>query len=172
MAFFKISLFTIGGGLAMLPLIQRIVTEDKKWLTEEEMIDCIAVCQALPGVISINTATYVGKMKKGIWGAVFASLGIILPSFIIIIIVILCLSAVGENPYIAGAFTGVKAASCALILYSAFKLGRQTLKGKFAWIVAALCFGTIVFFKITVVWVVIAGALAGIIRIKVLERGG
>jgi len=170
--FFKISLFTIGGGLAMLPLIQRIITEKKKWLSEEEMIDCLAVCQALPGVISLNMATYIGKTRRGVPGAVFASLGVITPSFIIIILLAMFLSAIGENPHITGAFIGVKSASCALILYSAFKLGRQTLKGKFAWVIAALCFAMIVFFKITAVWAVVTGALAGLIWMKVGERRG
>lgn len=78
-AFFKIGLFTFGGGLAMLPLIQKAAVDDYKWLTEEEMVDCVAVAQAMPGVIAINTATYVGNRKRGFAGALFATLGVILP---------------------------------------------------------------------------------------------
>ena len=74
-SFFKIGLFTIGGGMAMLPLIQHTVVERKKWMTEGEMTDCIAVSQALPGVIAINAATYIGKKRKGLGGAFSASLG-------------------------------------------------------------------------------------------------
>src|SRR5665648_691716 len=83
--FFKMGLFTIGGGLAMLPLIQHTIVDKKGWLTEEGMTDCIAVSQSLPGVIAINAATYVGKTRKGFAGALAASFGVILPSFIIII---------------------------------------------------------------------------------------
>ena len=85
--FFKLGLFTIGGGMAMIPLIQDIVVDKKKWMTEEEAVDCIAVSQGLPGVIAINMATYIGQTKKGILGAIVATIGVILPSFIIIILV-------------------------------------------------------------------------------------
>lgn len=164
--FFKIGLFTIGGGLAMLPLIQRTVAEEKKWMTEEEMIDCFAVCQALPGVIAINVATYIGKMKKGALGSIAASIGVIAPSFIIIILAVIFLTTIGDNKYISGAFTGIKAASCALILSSAFKLGKQALKGAFAWTVAILSLAMVAFLKITAVWAIIAGALAGLVYMK------
>ena len=86
LSFFKLGLFTIGGG--MVPLIQGIVVDEKHWMTEEEAVDCIAVSQGLPGVIAINMATYIGHQKKGIPGAVTATLGVILPSFIIIILII------------------------------------------------------------------------------------
>jgi len=167
--FFKIGLFTFGGGLAMLPMIQRAVVDDRKWMTESEMVDCLAICQSLPGVVAVNTATYVGKTRKGAPGAVFASLGVIMPSFIIIILASMFLAAIGDNTYIKGAFAGVKAASCALILYSGFKLGKQVLKGKFAWAVAVLGFGMIVFLRVTAVWAILAGALAGLLF--ALSRG-
>ena len=165
-AFFKIGLFTIGGGLAMLPLLQRIVTEKKKWLTEEEMADCITVCQSLPGVVAVNMATYIGKSKKGFGGAVAASFGVILPSFIIIILAVTFLRSVGDNTYINGAFTGIKAAACGLILYSAFKLGKQVIRGKLALAIAVLSFGMIVFFNITAIWAVCVGAAAGLLHMK------
>ena len=96
-AFFKIGLFTFGGGLAMLPLIQRTVVEDYKWMTEEEMLDCIAVTQAMPGVIAVNAATYIGNRRKGFAGSLAATLGVILPSFIIIILAVLFLGAIGAT---------------------------------------------------------------------------
>lgn len=82
----------------MIPLIQDIVVDKKKWMTEEEAVDCIAVSQGLPGVIAINMATYIGQTKKGILGAIVATIGVILPSFIIIILVIKVLAGIGENP--------------------------------------------------------------------------
>lgn len=162
-AFFKIGLFTIGGGLAMLPLIQRVVVDDYKWLKEQEMVDCIAICQSLPGVIAINVATFIGYRRRKLIGSIAATLGTILPSFIIIILAVICLDVVGSNPYISGAFTALKAASCGLILFAAIKMGKQVLKTKFAWAITIIGFIMITFFKITAVWVVILGALAGII---------
>ena len=73
--FFKIGMFTIGGGMAMIPQIQQVVVDDKKWLTDEEMIDCIAISQSMPGVIAINSATYIGKKISGIKGSMSATLG-------------------------------------------------------------------------------------------------
>lgn len=161
-AFFKIGLFTIGGGLAMLPLIQKAVVEEHQWMEDKEMIDCIAICQSLPGVVAINSATYIGYKKKGIVGAIAASLGVILPSFIIIILAVLFLGHIGENRYVNGAFTSIKAASCALILFAAFKLGKQILKDKFTWVVAVLCFIMTGLFRITAIWAIVFGAAAGL----------
>ena len=169
-AFFKIGLFTFGGGLAMLPLIQKAAVDDYKWLTEEEMVDCVAMAQAMPGVIAINTATYVGNRKRGFAGALFATLGVILPSFIIIIIAVLFLGAIGENIYVKGAFTAVTASSCALIMYSAYTLSRQVVKGPFTAVLAALGFVLVAFFDVNAALVIVAGALAGSVYSAVKGR--
>ena len=166
-AFFKMGLFTFGGGLAMLPLIQRTVVEDYQWMTEEEMIDCIAVTQAMPGVIAINAATYVGNKRKGFAGALSATLGVILPSFIVIILAVLFLGAIGENRYVDGAFTGIKAASCGLILYSAYKLGKQTINGWLAGILALASFIPVAFFNLNAVFAILCGALIGYIAVVI-----
>ena len=101
--FFKLGLFTIGGGMAMIPLIQNIVVDKMRWMTEEETVDCIAVSQGLPGVIAINMATYIGQKKKGLAGALTATIGVMLPSFIIIILVVKLLHGFGDNRYVLGA---------------------------------------------------------------------
>ncbi len=162
-AFFKMGLFTFGGGLAMLPLIQRAAVQDYGWMNEEEMVDCIAVSQSMPGVIAVNAATYIGNKKAGILGGFIATLGVILPSFIIIIIAVLFLGSLGDNKYVTGAFTGVKAASCGLILYSAYKLGKQILKNKFHWIIAIMSFIMIIMFDVVALWAILLGSLAGIV---------
>lgn len=169
--FFKIGLFTIGGGLAMIPLIKRAVVDDNKWLTEAEMTDCIALAQSLPGVIAVNTATYIGNKKRGILGAFFATLGVVLPSFIIIILVVLFLDTIGDNRYIEGALTGVKAASCALIVVASYSLGKQILKGVFPWVLAIVSFVAIAIFDVTAVWAIIVGAILGCIYQSVKGRG-
>lgn len=160
-AFFKIGIFTIGGGLAMIPLIQHTVVDEKKWLSEEEMADCIAVSQSLPGVIAINAATYVGKKKKGLAGSLAASFGVIMPSFTIIIGAVLFLDTVGPNQYVEGAFTGIKAASCGLIAYAGYRVGRQVLKGKLSILICLATFAAVVIFGISAVWPILAAGTAG-----------
>ena len=169
-SFFKLGLFTIGGGMAMIPLIQGIVVDQRKWMTEEEAVDCIAVSQALPGVIAINMATYIGQKKKGFFGAVMATVGVILPSFIVIILVIKLLHGLGDNSYVNGALTGIKAAATGLIAYSAYKVGKQVLKNGFQWAVAVISFGLIAWFSINAVWAIVAGIAVGLIYTAMTKR--
>lgn len=171
-SFFKLGLFTIGGGMAMIPLIQGIVVDQKKWMTEEEAVDCIAVSQGLPGVIAINMATYIGQKKKGFAGAVAATVGIVLPSFIIIIAVVKLLHGLGDNSYVNGALTGIKAAATGLIAFSAYKVGRQVLKGPFSWILALLSFVLIVWLSVSAVWAILGGIVLGLVYTAVRNHRG
>lgn len=168
--FFKIGLFTIGGGMAMIPQIQQVVVGEKKWLTDEEMVDCIAVSQSLPGIIAINSGTYIGRKVGGFRGSLAATLGVITPSFFIIIAVVTLLGTIGENRYIAGAFTGVKAAVCGLILVTAFRMAKKVLKTVFQWALAIGALIAVSIFGVTAVWPVIVGAAAGIIYKLIAER--
>lgn len=154
----------------MIPLIQNIVVEKKKWMTEEEAVDCIAVSQGLPGVIAINMATYIGQTKKGLLGAIIATIGVVLPSFIIIILVIKVLAGIGDNRYVNGALLGIKAAATGLIAYSAYKVGKQVLKGAFQWILATLSFLAIAVFSVNAVWTIVAGIIIGLIYTSVKEK--
>ena len=164
--FFKLGLFTIGGGMAMLPLIQSIVVEKKEWMTEEEAVDCMAVGQSLPGVIAINMATYIGRQKKGFPGALCATAGVILPSFLIIILIVELLETMGDSPYVTGALTGIKAAATGLIGYSAYKIGKKILTGPFSWVLAIGAFVAIVCFGISAVWVILTGIVLGLLFAK------
>lgn len=163
LSFFKLGLFTIGGGMAMIPLIQGIVVDEKHWMTEEEAVDCIAVSQGLPGVIAINMATYVGHQKKGVLGAVTATVGVILPSFAIIIMIVKILSGIGDNQYVNGALVGIKAAATGLILFSAYKLGKQVLKGWFQVVLAVAAFVAVILLDANAVWPIIGGIILGLI---------
>ena len=163
LSFFKLGLFTIGGGMAMIPLIQGIVVDEKHWMTEEEAVDCIAVSQGLPGVIAINMATYVGHQKKGILGAVTATVGVILPSFVIIIMIVKILSGIGDNQYVNGALVGIKAAATGLILFSAYKLGKQVLKGWFQAVLAVAAFVAVILLDANAIWPIIGGIILGLI---------
>lgn len=169
-SFFKLGLFTIGGGMAMIPLIQGIVVDQKKWMTEEEAVDCIAVSQGLPGVIAINMATYIGQKKKGLAGAVAATVGIVLPSFIIIIAVVKLLHGLGDNAYVNGALTGIKAAATGLIAFSAYKVGKQVLKGPFSWGLAFISFILIAWLSVSAVWAILGGIVLGLAYTAIKNR--
>lgn len=161
--FFKIGLFTIGGGMAMIPQLQHVVVNEKGWLKDEEMVDCIAVSQALPGIIAINTATYIGMKLKGFRGALAATLGVITPSFVIIILAVTVLDFIGENSYIQGAFIGVKAAVSGLIIVTLVRLGRKILGTVFSWMLVIIAFAAIVIFDVNAIWLILAGAVAGVV---------
>ena len=117
--FFKIGLFTIGGGYAMLPLIQSEVASHG-WMAENEIIDFIAVSESTPGAFAVNCSTYVGAVKGGVFGALCATLGLVLPSFIIILLIALLFRKFRENRFVTGALTGIKPAVIGLIASAAF----------------------------------------------------
>ena len=170
--FFKLGLFTIGGGMAMVPLLQEKVCDEKGWLTEEETVDCLAVSQGLPGVIAVNMSTYVGYKLKGLPGAIIATAGTIIPSFVIIILVVLFLDTIAENPYVQGAMVGIRAAATGLVAYAAYKLGKQVLKGKgvFEWTVALVALVLVAFFDVNAVWVILGSIVLGIAYTMVVSR--
>lgn len=169
-SFFKIGLFTIGGGLAMIPLLTRIAVEEKKWFDEEEMMDCLAVSQSVPGVVAVNMATYVGKRKGGLPGALLATLGVILPSFLIILLIANILLMVGDNPYVTGAFTGIKAGVAGMILATVVRLAKKNLKDAFGWILALAAFVLIAFLSVSAVWVILGAAVCGVVWVAWTEK--
>ena len=177
--FLKIGLFTIGGGAAMIPQIQHVATVEKGWLDDEEMLDCIAVGQSLPGVIAINIATYVGYRKRGIAGALAATFGVVLPAFVSILILVAILGAIGDNRFVAGAFMGIKAAVCGLLIVTSIKLlmqmcGRgpgaaQVKRSRvvFTVIMAIASLLAVAFFGITAILVIVAGIVIGIVYYRI-----
>ncbi len=126
--FAKMGAVTFGGGYAMLPILQREIVDNKHWGTEEELMDYYALGQVTPGMIAVNVATFIGCKLKGFWGGVFATLGVITPSMIIITVIALFLSQFEENPYVAHAFAGIRACVCVLILDAVIKLGKKSVK--------------------------------------------
>lgn len=170
--FLKIGSFTFGGGLAMLPLIRKTVVEEKGWMTEEEIIDCFAISQSMPGVLAVNAAIYIGNRKKSLPGCIAASLGVILPAFISILAILLFLGKIENNTYVKGAFSGIQAASAGLIAVAAYKMGRQILKEIPQYIIAAAAFGMIVFAGISAVWAIVFGGLSGLALYLYRSRKG
>ena len=143
--FFKLGLFTFGGGYAMIPQIKEVVIEKEKWLTEDEMLELLAIAESTPGPIAINMATYIGYQRKKILGSVFSTLGVVLPSMIIIFIISLFFDKFLANKYVAYAFVGIKACVAFLIL----KAGLNMLKKLEKKVLSILVFSVVLALMIT-----------------------
>lgn len=171
MAFLRIGGLTFGGGLSQLPMLKYEVVQRYGWLTEEELIDIYAIGQCTPGIIAVNTATYVGYKKKGVLGGIVATLGMITPSIVIITLVAMCLQAVIDNVWVQHAIMGIRAIVCALMLNTAYTLGKKTLHGAFAIVVAVLSFIAAFAVGAPTLAIVIVAAIVGIVC-NVLIIGG
>lgn len=161
--FCKIGALTFGGGYAMLPLIQREIVENKKWSTEKEILDYYAVGQCTPGVIAVNTATFIGYKLKGIIGGIVATLGVIFPSIVIILIIATFLQNFADLAIVQSAFAGIRVAVVALIITTVVKLIKSSIKDYLGVIIAIIAFIISAFIGLSPVYVVIAAALTGFI---------
>ena len=121
---------TFGGGYAMLPILQNEVVEKKKWISQEDLTDCYAIGQCTPGVIAVNTATFVGYRQKGVPGAVCATLGVVFPSLVIITIIAAFIRNFADLPVVKNAFAGVRICVCVLVLNTVIKLWKTTIISK------------------------------------------
>ncbi len=164
LTFLKIGAFTFGGGYAMLPLIQREIVEQKHWLTEEEMLDIVAVAESTPGPLAVNCATFVGSKTAGVGGAFAATGGVVLPSFAIMLLISHLLSWVEQARIVQFAFQGIRAGVLVLIGSALISLYRQSRKGLFDYLVMAGAFAAAVL-GVNTVLVLIICAVLGCIRI-------
>ena len=158
-AFFKVGILTFGGGYAMLPMLQREVVERHGWITEEEILDCYAIGQCTPGVIAVNTSTFVGYRQAGVWGAVAATLGVIFPSLVIITVLANVIRRFSDFEIVEHAFAGIRVAVCVLVAQAVVRLWKKGVKGTRG---IAICLAALVLsalFGVPAVWIV-AGALA------------
>lgn len=169
--FMRIGGFTFGGGYAMLPMIQKEVVERRKWATEDDVMDYFAVAQCTPGVIAVNTATFVGHKQKGIPGAIAATLGVITPSVIIITIIALFLSNFRELEVVNHAFGGITVCVCVLIANAVWGLWKKNVKGKRAITIFAIALAVMLLLDPSPVFVVVGAALTGLAFGK-KDKGG
>lgn len=169
--FFKIGLFTFGGGLAMIPLIEKETVSRQKWIDDEEMISIIAIAESTPGPIAVNSATYIGYKVGGFFGAVCATLGVVLPSFIIIILITLVLEQFMANEYVKYAFLGIRASVTILILNAALKLFKKVKKSIFNIVLLIAAF-SIAFFltNISTVYLILTGLIIGVIYYTLRDK--
>ena len=173
--FFKLGLFTFGGGYAMIANIRDIVLEKKNWLSEDELFQIITIAESTPGPIAINLATYVGYQKRGVPGSACATVGVVLPSFVIIYLISFVLDAFMENPYVAGAFEGIKCAVAFLIIRAGWGMLKKLEKKPLPIIALCLTVGLMLIFEVlavnvsTVVFILVGGVV-GIVAYGLLGR--
>ena len=170
--FFKIGAITFGGGISMLPMIQREICETHGWLDDEELIEITAISESTPGPIAINMATYVGYKVAGFWGAFCATLGTVLPSFTIILIISYFLRQFSEYNIVKYAFLGIRAGVLALVLKAFFILAKKSKKNLFFYIVATLAFIAVALFGVNVFVVIISSAIIGLCATLIAKKNG
>ena len=170
LTFFRIGAFTFGGGYAMLPMIQKEIVDKKKWATEEEVLDYYAVGQCTPGVIAVNTATFIGQKLYGIPGAIVGTLGVIFPSLVIILVIAAFITSFKDNIYVNYALSGINVAVAALVLKAVINLIKKSVKGIFAILIFLISFILAVFTDISSVYMVLGAIAAGIIYSKLISK--
>ncbi|HEY4543113.1 MAG TPA: chromate transporter [Tissierellaceae bacterium] len=167
--FFKIGGFTFGGGYAMLPILQEELVKKRKWATDEELLDYYAIGQVTPGIIAVNTATFIGQKQKGIIGAIVATLGLVTPSLIFISIISRFMKEFQQNQIFQHAFSGIQVVVVALILSVAIDMSKQTIKDKIGLILAIFSFAAIAIFKLSPIIVVIVSSIVGLFAYKDID---
>ena len=168
--FFKIGIFTLGGGYAMIPLIEEEVVNRKQWVSKDEMLDLIAIAQSCPGVFAINIATFVGYKLNKTRGAIATTIGTALPSFLIILAIAMFFSQYKDNPVVAAMFRGIRPAVVALIAVPTFNLGKRAKLNMWTiWIpvVSALL---IWWMGVSPIWIIIAAGISGYIYGKLSSQ--
>ena len=160
--YLKIGIFGFGGGYAMLPMLQKEVVETKKWVTEEEVMDYYAVGQCTPGIIAVNTATFIGYKHHGILGAIVATSGVVFPSLVIIMVLAAFLQSFAEIALVQHAFNGIRVAVCVLVLTAVIKLWKGAVVDKVCLLIAILTILIGILTNISPVFIVVAAALIGL----------
>lgn len=160
--FFRIGLFTLGGGYAMVPIIEDEIVEKNKWMTEDEFLDVLAMAQSLPGPLAVNTATFVGYRLKGSRGAAVCCLGTVLPSFLIILVIASLLSSFYTQAMVIKFFKGVRPAVAGLILTAVFKLKKGIDASLFSIVMILFSIGAISILGWSPIVVIVIAGLSGI----------
>lgn len=172
--FFKIGLFTFGGGLAMISLISREVVDEKKWINDKEMGDIVIIAESTPGAIAVNTATFVGYKTAGVFGALMATLGVTLPSLIIISIIYIFFDLFKGNKWFNAAFKGIRAGVIVLLVNAVLKLFKPMDKTAITLTASALTFLLVLFVELNTIWIILAGGVIGavwfVVRASLAKR--
>ncbi len=161
--FFKIGLFTFGGGYAMIPLIEKEVVDNKKWVLKDDIYNYFAISQSFPGAIAINSSTLIGYKIKGVAGAIISTLGVILPSYIIITIIAMTFTYFINNNYVKSVFLGINAAVIFLLLTASIKLTKSSVKSYFSVFILIMSF-IFMLIRINPIFIIMSAIIIGIIK--------
>ncbi len=170
LTFAKVGCFTFGGGYAMLPLLQKEVVEKNNWATEEELMDYFAIGQCTPGIIAVNTSTFIGYKRKGIIGGIAATLGMVFPSIIIITIIAAFIRSFAELEIVGHALNGIKAGVCALILDAVIKLTKKSIIDKYTLTLFVVVFFIALLTDISTVILIISSGILGVVISRIKTR--
>ena len=168
LTFAKIGVMTFGGGMAMLPILEREVVQNKHWATEEELVDYFAIGQCTPGIIAVNTATFVGQKRKGAMGGITATHGVVFPSLVIITILAGLITNFAHLAWVQNAFAGIQVCVCVLILNAVLKLLKKSVVDKRTAVIFVIVLLGNMLLSVSPVWFVLLSALSGIV-LKNLE---
>lgn len=169
--FAKVGVMTFGGGYAMLPILQKEVCENKKWATEEEIMDYYAIGQCTPGVIAVNTATFIGRKCRGILGGIIATLGIVFPSIVIIGLIATVITSFSSLEWVQHAFAGIRVCVCILIINAVIKLWKKAVIDVLTTILFVLVFVCSVFFDLSpIIYVVVTAVLGILFQLVVFKK--
>lgn len=169
MVFFRMGAFTFGGGYAMLPILQEEIVNKRSWATEKEILDYYAIGQSTPGIIAVNTATFIGYKRKGIKGALVATLGLVTPSLIIISIIAKFFKQFQDYKTVKYAFNGIQVAVVSLITITVIDMFKQSVKDIYGIILFIFAFIIIAFLKLSPIIVVVLSAVVGILKFRNTE---
>ncbi len=171
LAFARVGVMTFGGGYAMIPILEREIVDRHGWATEEELMDYYAVGQCTPGVIAVNTATFIGYKVAGNLGGIVATLGVVFPSVVIITLIAGILTSFAEVPAVKSAFAGIRICVCVLIFNAVLKLWKKAVVDKATLVLFLGVFLLSVFFSVSPIVFVVACAVAGIVLTRIGVKG-
>lgn len=168
--FFQIGFFTIGGGYAMIPLIERKVVDEKAWVSDKELLDLIAVAQSCPGIFAVNISIFIGHKRKGNWGALASAVGTCLPSFFCILAIALVFQQFRDNPWVEHFFRGIRPAVVALITIPVFRMAKSARISRYnVWIPIVAAF-LIWMLGVSPIFIVLAAGVSGYVYGKYLKE--
>ena len=171
LAFARVGVMTFGGGYAMIPILEREIVDKHGWATEEELMDYYAVGQCTPGIIAVNTATFIGYKTAGSLGGIVATLGVVFPSIVIITLIAGILTNFADVPAVKSAFAGIRVCVCVLIFNAVLKLWKKAVVDKWTLVLFLAVFLLSVFFSVSPVIFVVVCAAAGIVLTRMGVRG-
>lgn len=177
LTFFKIGAFTFGGGYAMVSLMEEELADKKKWITSQDMLDMLVLAESTPGAIAVNTATSVGYKLRGVIGGIVATLGVVLPSFVIISALFFVINIVADNVWYKAAFKGVNACVTVLVINAFVKMGKQLPHDVYNYVTAVVAFFAATFLPewfswFDVIYLIILGGVVGVVMFAILRKQG